>query len=329
MGCLRCLIVMLGWLTTLSLLIPLPAAAWTVVWDMPTGYPEGNLHTENIRQFATDVWDLSRGGLDIRVHTNGNLIEHPEIAAAVESGRMAIGETLMSSLTQISPLFAVDSVPFLAVDYPSARKLDQVSRRVLEPLLATQGLRLLFTVPWPPQGLYTRQDIVALGDLSGKRIRTYNAVTERFAILAGAVPTAVEAAAIPQAFATGQIEAMLTSAATGIDSAAWNHVRVFYDLRAWLPRNMVIVNERNFQTLDAATRAALLQAAAQAEQRGWQSSEVQHARHLQRLTRQGIRVQRPTGTLADDLAMLGAVLVAEWIHATGPAGMMIITDLVR
>ena len=48
-------------------------------WDMPTGYPASNFHTENIQQFATDVDKASAGKLKITVHAAGSLFKANEI----------------------------------------------------------------------------------------------------------------------------------------------------------------------------------------------------------------------------------------------------------
>src|SRR3989454_9999554 len=94
-------------------------------WDMPTPYPDGNFHTKNARQFAEDVAKATAGKLQIQVHANASLIKHPEIKRAVQTGQVPIGEVLISVLANESPLFAFDSIPFLANSYAKERNLWQ------------------------------------------------------------------------------------------------------------------------------------------------------------------------------------------------------------
>ena len=160
-----------------AVLIGGPAAAQTS-WDMPTPYPDPNFHTQNIKAFAEDVREATGGQLTINIHPAGSLFQHPEIKDAVRRGLVPIGEVLISRLANEDPVFEVDSVPFLASSYEEAEKLAEAARPVLEEKLQAQGLRLLYTVPWPPQGLYTRQAVNGVEDLNGLRFRAYNAATE-------------------------------------------------------------------------------------------------------------------------------------------------------
>jgi len=58
-----------------------------------------------------------------------------------------------------------------------------------------------------------------------------------------------------------------------VDSKLFEHLKFYYDVQAWLPKNAVIVNRKAFDALDPATQAALTKAAADAEARGWKVSE--------------------------------------------------------
>ena len=180
-------------------------------WDMPTPYPDGNFHTKNIAQFAQEIADKTGGSLKITVHSNQSLIKHPDIKTSVRDGIVPIGELLVSRLENESPIFGVDSVPFLATSYEASKKLYDAQRPYLEKLLEEQGLQLLFSVAWPPQGIYAKKEIKAISDMEGLKFRAYNLGTERVADLAKAVPTQIEASDIPTAFATGRVEAMITS----------------------------------------------------------------------------------------------------------------------
>ena len=181
-----------------------PALAQTK-WDMPTPYPDANFHTQNIAKFADDAKRATNGGLEIKIHSNGSLFKHPEIKNAVRGGQVPIGEFLLSRLANENAVFEVDSVPFLATSYDDAKRLWAASRSATEKLLDKEGLMVLFSVPWPPQGLYAKSQVNAIDDLKGVKFRAYNTATEKLAKLAGAVPTQIEVPDIPQAFSTGQI----------------------------------------------------------------------------------------------------------------------------
>ena len=128
-------------------------------------------------------------------------------------------------------------------------------------MLDEQNLVLLYAVPWPPQGLYTKKDINSLADMQGVKFRSYNTATARIAELAGAVPVQIEAAELSQALATGVVESFISSGSTGFDSKVWEQLTHFYEVNAWLPRNYVFANKDAWEGLDEATRAAIQEAA--------------------------------------------------------------------
>lgn len=293
-------------------------------WDMPTPYGDSNFHTQNIAAFAEDVKAKTDGSVTITVHAAGSLFKHPEIKNSVRKGLAPIGEVLVSRLANEDAVFGVDSVPFLAPSYDKAWKLYQASKPGLEEKLDEQGLQLLFAVPWPPQGIYAKNEVTNGGDLKGLKFRAYNAATERLAQLAGAVPTQVEVPDIATAFSTGRVEAMITSPSTGANSKAWDFLTHYHDTQAWLPKNMVIVNKRAFDGLSDAEKAAILEAAELAEKRGWEASKVETKTKTNVLIENGIKVVQPSKQLIEDLAAIGETMAAEWQDDAGEAGAAVI-----
>lgn len=289
-------------------------------WDMPTPYPDATFHTANIHDFAKDVAEMTGGRLEIKVHSAGSLFKHPEISKAVRSGQVPAGEFFLSLLNNDNPAFGVDSLPFLATSYDDAAKLWDAQKSTIDALLDKQGLMALYAVPWPPQGLYTTKEIKTVDDLKGLKFRTYNSTLEQFATLAGAAPTQVEVPDIPQAFATGRVEAMITSPSTGANSKAWDFLSHYTDIQAWLPKNVIVVNKRSFRRLDDATQAAVLKAAAAAETRGWEMSKSETAAKVAVLKENGITVVNPSDELMAGLKTIGAQMLDSWKASAGAEG---------
>jgi TRAP-type C4-dicarboxylate transport system substrate-binding protein len=303
---------------TVGLSMTLGAAAAT--WDMPTPYPDKTFHTQNIAAFADDVKAATDGALEIKIHSAGSLFKHPEIKNAVRGGQVPIGEFFLSRLSNEHAVFGADSQPFLATNYDDAAKLWGAQQPVVAKLLEKQGLMPLFSVPWPPQGLYTKKEIKTVDDLKGIKFRAYNATLELFANKIGAAPTQVEVPDIPQAFATGRVEAMITSPSTGANSKAWDFVSHYTDIQAWLPKNIVVVSKKAFRKLDKATQDAVLQAAKQAEIRGWDMSKKETAAKTAILKEKGMTVVTPSPELMDGLKNIGAMMLVDWKKAAGPEG---------
>jgi TRAP-type C4-dicarboxylate transport system substrate-binding protein len=300
------------------------AAAAQTKWDMPTPYPDGNFHTRNIVEFAKDVDRLTKGALTITVHSGGSLIKHPEIKRSVRQGVAPVGELLISLHANESPIYGLDSVPFLATSYTESRKLYAAHRPALEKRLAEEGLVLLYSVAWPPQGIFAKKEIKSMDDFRGLKFRTYNPGTGRIAALSGALPVQVEVADLATAFATGRVEATITSPSTGVDAKFWDFLSHYHDTQAWLPRNMVIVNKAAYDALPAGVRGALMEAAKAAEDRGWKMSEEETVTRTKQLADNKLTIVKPSDTLKAGFTEIGKQIAAEWEKAAGADGKAIL-----
>ena len=289
-------------------------------WDMPTGYPPTNFHTENIQEFADQVKAASNSELTITVHAGASLFKVPEIKRAVQSGQVQIGELLMSNLENESPIFGIDTVPFLATSYSEAEMLWNAARPTIERKLAAQALMLLYAVPWPPQGIYARKELRTVADMNGLKFRTYSPAVTRLAELVGATPVTIQAADLPQALATGVANSFISSGATGYDSKVWETLTHFYDVQAWLPKNMVFVNTAAFNRLPKTSQEVLLKAAAAAEARGWKLSQEKAAWYLEQLRANGMQVLPPSTAFRAELEDIGETMTTEWLAKVGPEG---------
>lgn len=301
----------------------LPALAQTK-WDLPSAYPANNFHTENIQQFANDVDKATGGKLKIQIHPNASLFKAPEIKRAVQGGQAQAGEILLVNFENEDPLFGIDGVPFLATSYAESMKLYKAERKALEEKLARQGIMLLYTVPWPPQGIYTNRALNSAADMKGLKWRAYSPATSKVAELVGAQPVTVQAAEVSQALATGVIDSYMSSGATGYDSKTYEHLKRFYDTQAWLPKNAIIVNKAAFDALDKPAQAAVLKAAADAETRGWKISAEKTNWYTDQLKQKGMTIEKPSEQLTADMRKVGNVMLAEWLRKAGADGRKII-----
>jgi len=295
-----------------------------ITWDMPTPFGDTIFHTENIQQFAEDVRKLTGDTLIIRIHAGASLYKHPEITRAVRSGQVPAGEFLISLLGNENPLFQIDTLPLLATSYEQAEKLWQASRPEIEALLEKQNLKLLFAIPWPPQGLYTKKAINSLDDLRGIKMRVYNSLLARFVELVGGIPATVQSPDIPQAFSTGIIEAMITSPSTGVSSQSWDYVNYYYEVQAWIPA--VIVNKTTFEALSPKKQAAILEAAKSAEKRGWEMSKKETVEKTKILEDNGMQVFGLTEELEKGLDKIRLKMVKEWQAKAGIEGKKVLDD---
>jgi len=289
-------------------------------WDLPAAYPASNFHSQLLHTFAKDVDDHSKGKLKISVHDGASLYKMPEIKRAVQGQQVQIGEILLSAFANEDPLYELDGMPFVTNSYESAWKLYQAQKPYLEKKLASQGMMLLYTVPWTSQGIYTNRDLNSVTDMRGLKWRAYNPSTARIAELVGAQPVTIQAAELSQAMATGVIDSFMTSGTTGYDTKTYEYIKKFYNTEAALPKNAVIVNRRAFEALDADTQQALLAAGARAEERGWKVSQERSDWYLAELEKHGMRIITPSAQLMAGLSKVGATMFEEWLKKAGADG---------
>jgi TRAP-type C4-dicarboxylate transport system substrate-binding protein len=293
-------------------------------WDLPTAYPATNFHTENIQQFANDVDKATGGKLKIQVHANASLFKAPEIKRVVQGGQAQAGEILLVNFENENPMYGIDGVPFFATSYADSLKLYKAQRPALDKLLGAQGIKLLFTVPWPPQGIYTKKTLNTGADMKGLKWRAYSPSTARIAELVGAQPVQIQAAELSQALATGVVDSYMSSGSTGYDSKTYEHIKNWYDTQAWLPKNAVIVNQAAFEALDKPTQDAVLKAAADAETRGWKLSQEKNQWYVDQLKEKGMTIHAPPPQLNADLKKVGETMLQDWLKKAGPDGQAVV-----
>ncbi|WP_282602649.1 TRAP transporter substrate-binding protein [Paracoccus sp. PARArs4] len=302
-------------------------AAQAETWQMSADAPDGNYLTQNIRAFADDVARLTEGELEIEVVSNSVLLKRPELKRGVQRGIVPIGEVLISALGNEDAAYSADAVPLLATTFDEAKALWDASRPIYEEKLAEEGLVLLYAAPWPPQGIYMNSEVTDASSFDGVKFRAYNPSTARLAELLGAVPATIATAEISQAFSTGVINGMITSPSTGVDSQAWDFVSHYYDVQAFIPKNMVIVNQRSFDGLDEGVQGALREAAELAETRGWEMAETATTEATQTMADNGMQVLPTPEGLATDFEAIAETMRAEWLEQAGEDGQTIVDGL--
>jgi TRAP-type C4-dicarboxylate transport system substrate-binding protein len=293
-------------------------------WDLPTGYSANSFQTQNVQQFANEVDQLSGGKLKITLHPGGSLYKANEIKRAVQTGQVPAAEFILSGAANENPLFGIDSIPFLATSYAESKRLYQAAKPAQDKLLASQGMRVLFSVPWPGQSLYSVKPINAPADFAGTKMRAYNPATTRIAQLLKAQPVTIQLAELGQALATGGVQNFLTSSASGVESKLHEQVKYFYPVSAWLPRNATVVSQKAFDALDKPTQDAVLKAAAAAEARGWATSERLDGEYIKELGTKGMTIAAPSDSVKKALSDIGETMISEWVKTAGAEGQAVI-----
>lgn len=299
--------------------LAVPALAQTK-WNLPGAYPQNNYHSENLQWFADEIKKATEGKLEVTVHPGASLFKATEIKRAVATGQVQMGEVLISIHENEDPVFGLDTIPFLATSYAESYKLWEAQKPAIAKKLDSQGVMLLYSVAWGPQGIYANKDINSVEDMKGLKMRAYNVGTTRIAESVGAQAVTVQAAELPQALATGTVNAFMTSGSTGYDSKVWESLSHWYDVQAWIPKNVVMVSKAAFGGLPKEQQDAILKVAAEAEKRGWKIAEEKAEWYKDQLKAKGMKVLPPSDTLKAGLQKIGTQLIDDWKKRAGAGG---------
>ncbi len=313
-----------GLLAATALTAAATVAAQAETWDMPLAYAATNFHSETAASFAACVTEGTGGELEIVTHPSGSLYGGAEIKRAVTTGQVNIGERLLSAHQNENPLYGIDSIPFLVSSFDEHEALWDIAEPAVSDALAEDNLHYLYSVPWPPQGLYMNKAVESVDDLAGVKFRSYSTATARMAELTGMLPVQVEAAELSQALATGVAESFISSGATGYDRKVWEQLSHFYVVDAWLPRNAIFVNMQAWDGLSDETKAVMEGCAADAAAAGLEASKAYTQFTLDGLVEGGMEVGPASDALMGGLKEIGETMTTEWLETAGEDGAAIV-----
>ena len=309
--------------------VSVPVGAQQYKLNLADPYAQTEFINVNMQKWGDDIRAATSGAVQITMHFGGSLYKNPDIKRAVQTGQVEFGTQLMQNLGPEKRLFEIDGVPFLAVGYEDGMKLWEISRPYLAGYLQKQGLRLLYTTPWPAQGFYFKKEVNSLADAKGLRQRAYNEMTSRLAQLMGTVPTTVQITELAQAMTTGTVQAFNTSPTSAVVYKAWEYSSHMYDANAWLPKQMVFVNEQAFGKLPPNVQQAILEASKAAEKRGWEMSRQQVDDARKKLAEAGLKVLKPSPTFQRELDKIGETLRTEWLQKADDDAKAVMTQYLK
>lgn len=296
----------------------MPAYAETT-WIMATGYTESSFFTQNIRQFIEEVETKTNGELKIDLRPADSLIRLDAIKRAVQSGQVPIGEIRMSSYGNEGAMFNLDNIPGVASNFDEAWKLMEAQKPFFDEQFARNNMAVITYVAWPGQGFYTNKTINSAEDLKGLKLRIYSQQTRILGEQLGTEATILPFAEVPEAFATGLINALWTSAQSGTEVQAWDYSSTFTYTGTLHQKNAIIVNERALRALDEETRQIVLDAGAAATARGWEMAKVAEKEKEQVLADNGMTIEKAPQDVLDRIQEIGAGMVEEWLATANDA----------
>lgn len=305
-------------LASATLALAGPALAATQ-WTMASGYPETSFFTKNIRQFIAAVEERTKGELKIDLRSHDSLIKLDNIKRAVQSGQVQIGEIRMGVYGNEQEMFNLDNIPGVVPTFDKSWKLMEAQKPFYDEWFGRNGMRVITYVAWPGQGFFTAEPINSLDDLNGVKLRIYSQQTQVMGEKLGTQAIILPFAEVPQAFATGMIEALWTSAQSGTDVQVWDYLDVFTYTGTMHNKNAVIVNERALRALPDDIRKIVLEEGEAATARGWELAKAASEERENVLKEHGITINQAPQDVLDRIDEIGKEMVADWMTRASEA----------
>ncbi|AGU53086.1 extracellular solute-binding protein, family 7 [Variovorax paradoxus B4] len=315
-------------LTTKSSLLGLVAAlfALTVVAQptttlrITTEYPATSMPGLGVSSFAERVAQKTGGRLMFETSFDATAgFKSADMVDAVQARKIDAADAFAGGVANKYPLFAVSSLPFLADSLPRAEALLKAARPAYERFLQAHGQKLLYTTPWPASGIWSRKPVTSLDGLRALRIRTYDDMSQATLTAAGAWASNISFADAMARIAAGDVDAVLSSGDGGAGRKLWQYLPAFTEINYAMPISIATINLAAYESLDAAGRTAVDQAAAETETAQWQRIRSRLEDNYRVMHSNGVVIEMnvpPSVTGALKAASVGAV--RQWKEKVGP-----------
>ncbi|KDD13270.1 TRAP transporter substrate-binding protein [Bordetella bronchiseptica] len=288
-------------------------------WDMSLAWPAGNFHSRNAEAFAAKVREATDGQVLITVHAGGELnVKGPDTLMAVESGIVQVADMLVSQQAGVEPLLGMDALPGLIAGQDDMKTFLRHARPVYDRIAAAHNQRILYAVPWPSPGLFSRKALSTPEDMKGQKLRAHDKAAYEFMAQLGAAPTQMPWGEVVPALAAGTIDGVGTSASSGVDGKFWEFTPHFLPLNWATSLSLVTVNLDAWDKLSAAQQQAVQAAAAELEPRFWQISAAQDEKDLAILREHKVAIATPSEALSARVAAVGRPMWDAFARQAGP-----------
>ncbi|OCX63802.1 hypothetical protein BFP70_11950 [Thioclava sp. SK-1] len=295
----------------------LPAVAGT--WDLSSEYPVGSLQGQTADFFAKAVTEKTDGAIEVTVHHGAALgyksVDHFD---AVGDGALQAASSAFVFWTGIDPIFQLSSLPFLAPTSQDVHDLYMLAKPEYEKVLEDNNQILLLATPWPSSGLWGNKPFTSVADLDGVKVRTYDVASTETMKNAGAFPIQISWADVPAQLSTNAIDAVLTSPNGGVGVQMWEQQSDFTNVNYASSLQGIHVNRDAWEDLTPDQKAAVKEAATEAEALGWDLLSDATAQDFDTMRDNGMTVTAEISPqFSADLTAAAQPFIDDWITATG------------
>lgn len=278
-------------------------------WDLSTAWGANNFHAQSATKFSDAVREATDGSVDITVHLSGEIgVKSGEKLSAVENGIVQMADMLLFLQAGEAPFLGVDTLPYLIQGQDEMKTWLEVAGPKYEEIFASHNQKVLYYVPWPSPGIYTKEPVVSADDIEGLRIRAFNATSFEFLTKLGAAPVELPFGELAAAVAAGTVDGAATSTSTGVNSKLYQFTGHFNPLNWSTSPDAVTVNLDAWNALSDDERAAIEKIAADMQSEFWAVSADEDSAKTKVLEENGMTVSMADDSLKAKMAEAGKAM---------------------
>ncbi len=295
-------------------------------WDLTNEYAFNSFIGVGNQQFADDLKKRSGGEVIVAPHFGGALgFKSKDVLDVVGRGAVPLGDAAVGFWIGIDPIFQLSLLPFLVADTKEAFELYQIGKPYYSKVLLKNNQYLLYAVPWPPNGIWSKRPLTSANALNGLKIRTLDPASTNVFKTLNAIPQQLAWADVVPMLATGGIEAVLTSADGGSSAKFWDHVSHFSAINFAWALSMLTVNKDAFDKLSDKNKKAVRDVAGEVEARRWAAlDEIVQMRYVEMRTKNVTVVPAIPAEMRARMIKASETSVQDWVATMGPDGKAII-----
>lgn len=275
-------------------------------WDLSTAWGANNFHAQSAIKFADAVRESTDGSVDITVHLSGEVgVKITEKLSAVENGIVQMADMLLFLQAGEAPFLGVDTLPYLIQGHDEMKTWLEVAGPKYDAIFASHNQKVLYYVPWPSPGIYTKEAVVSADDIEGLRIRAFNATSFEFLNKLGAAPVELPFGELAAAVAAGTVDGAATSTSTGVNSKLYQFTGHFNPLNWSTSPDAVTVNLDAWEALSDDERDTIETLANDMESDFWAVSAEEDSSKTKVLEDNGMTVSTADDSLTAKMAEAG------------------------
>ncbi len=294
-------------------------------WDLPLAWPDGNFHVKNAKVFAEEIKKATGGEIIINIHPGGSLgFKGPEMLTVMRDGLVPIGDMYLGQQVGEAPITGLEGQPYLVDGLDGLKELYKYWRPELDKTAKKYNMKILYQVPWPRQYVYTKVPISSVADLKGIKIRTYSRSTTALFNKIGMTAVQLPWGEVVPSLAAGTIDAVTTSASSGVDGKFWEFLKYMYPTSHVWGSNVVAVNLDAWNGLKPEQRKAFLETSKRLEPQFWGVARMENEAKAKILNDKGVAMGTVSSAMMQKMKTMTSSIVDDYIKDTGPAAAAVI-----